>query len=301
MGALIALVAGVALVFCHRALVRQLAHTRETLLLERDRAQRLERARRLDEERLETLRRAREELEARVQERTAELARSNEELEQFAYVASHDLQEPLRMVSSFVQLLADRYGKVLDQDAREFIGYAADGATRMQALIRGLLAYSRVGRRGTPLSPVPAETCLRNALQQLQAAVAEGNAQVTHDPLPTVLADETQLTQLLQHLIGNAVKFRSQAPPRVHVKAERKGEEWTFSVSDNGIGIGPAHTERIFRIFQRLHTREEYPGTGIGLAICKRIVERHGGRMWVESQPGTGSTFFFTLPSTPGV
>ncbi|MBN1484285.1 MAG: GAF domain-containing protein [Chloroflexia bacterium] len=228
-----------------------------------------------------------------------ELARSNAELEQFAYVVSHDLQEPLRMVSSFAQLLERRYRGQLDDQADEFIHYISDGANRMQQMIRALLTYSRVNTRGQDLVSSDAGLILERALRDLGLAIEESGAQITHDPLPTVLADPIQLSQLLQNLLNNALKFRGQDPPQVHISARREGDDWLFSVRDNGIGIPLEHSERIFEIFQRLHTREEYPGTGIGLALCKRIVERHGGRIWVESTPGQGSIFYFTLKDAP--
>ena len=226
----------------------------------------------------------------------ADLGRSNKDLEQFAYVASHDLQEPLRMVSSYTQLLARRYRGQLDAAASEFIAYAVDGANRMQKLIDDLLAYSRVGTRATAFQPADCTAVLDRVLANLKAAIETSGTVVTHGPLPAVVHDNLLLVQLFQNLIGNAIKFRVEKPPRIHVSAEQKGEEWVFAVRDNGIGIDPQHAERIFTIFQRLHTAEEYPGTGIGLAICKKIVERRGGRIWVESQPGIGSTFYFTIP-----
>jgi len=228
-----------------------------------------------------------------------ELARSNAELQQFAYVASHDLQEPLRMIGSYTQLLERRYGDKLDSDAREFMDFIVDGATRMKQLIEDLLAYSRVGTRGKELRRVPAQGALDRALVNLRAAIEASDAQITHDALPEVSADDTQLTQLFQNLIGNAIKFRKkEAPVRVHVGVQDSGDEWRFSVSDNGIGIEAQYYERIFMVFQRLHTREEYAGTGIGLAICKKVIDRHRGRIWVESASGKGSTFIFTLPKT---
>ena len=225
----------------------------------------------------------------------AELARSNSELEQFAYVASHDLQEPLRMVSSYTQLLAKRYQGKLGQDADEFIAFAVDGARRMQNLINDLLAYSRVGTRGGELRPVDAEAALSNALMNLQGAIEESGATIAREPMPGVYADPVQLGQIFQNLIGNAIKFRNSLPPHVHVASAESEKEWRFSIKDNGIGIDPAFSDRIFQVFQRLHNKKDYPGTGIGLAICKKIAERHGGRIWVESEPGQGATFHFTI------
>ena len=230
----------------------------------------------------------------------AELKRSNEELGQFAYIASHDLQEPLRMVTSFTQLLAKRYVGKLDKDADEFIAFAVDGAERMQRLIRDLLAYSRVGTAGGDLRDVASEAALRNALINLASAISDSGAIVTHDPLPTVCADEFQLVQLFQNLVGNAIKYQKAGVPRVHVSAVDEGRgEWTFSVKDNGIGIEPQHFDRVFGMFQRLHNREEFCGTGIGLAICKKIVERHGSSITVASTPDEGSTFSFVLSDCP--
>jgi len=229
--------------------------------------------------------------------RTEELANSNRELEQFAYVASHDLQEPLRMVASYTQLLSRRYKDKLDDDANEFIHFAVDGATRMQALIVDLLALSRIGTHGKPLEPCESGLALSRALSNLRLAIEESGAVVTHDVMPNVVADISQLTQLFQNLIGNALKFRGEAPLNVHVGVARKIRDWEFSVRDNGIGIAPEHFERIFVIFQRLHGKQEYPGTGIGLAVCKKIAERHGGHIRVESTPGEGTVFYFTFPA----
>ncbi len=226
-----------------------------------------------------------------------ELTRSNEELQQFAYVASHDLQEPLRMITSYVQLLAKRYQGKLDADADEFIAYAVDGTHRMQALINALLAYSRVGTQGKPFVATDCERVLQQALDNLQLAIADNHAEVTHDPLPTIQGDPVHLIALFQNLISNAIKFHGTEPPRVHIMAGRYNLGWLFSVRDNGIGIAPQYVERIFVIFKRLHTAAEYPGTGIGLAICKKIVERHNGRIWVESVSGDGATFYFYLPA----
>jgi PAS domain S-box-containing protein len=227
-----------------------------------------------------------------------ELRRSNEELERFAYVASHDLQEPLRMVASFVQLLGQRYKGKLDADADEFIGYAVDGAHRMQQLIQDLLSYSRVGTRGTALVPTDTGAALDRALVNLRLALDEAGSVVSHDPLPTVRGDPGQLEHLFLNLVGNAIKFRGAEPSRIHISATDAGPDgWRISVRDNGIGIEADYFERIFVIFQRLHGREQYGGTGIGLAIAKKIVERHGGRIWVDSEPGRGATFSFTLPA----
>ena len=225
-----------------------------------------------------------------------ELKRANTELEQFAYVASHDLREPLRMVASYLQLLEGKCADRLDGDAKEFIGFAVDGAMRMRRLIDDLLSYSRVGTRGGKFERTDAQAVLANVVRDLQSPIDETGAAISHDALPTVFADPSQLGQLFQNLIGNALKFRSDQPPQVHLGATRQDGQWLFSVRDNGIGIEPEFAERIFAIFQRLHGREEYSGTGLGLAICKKIVERHGGRIWVESAAGEGTTFVFTLP-----
>ncbi len=225
-----------------------------------------------------------------------ELARSNAELAQFAYVASHDLQEPLRTVAGFVQLLAKRYTGQLDAKADEFIAFAVEGVKRMQSLIQDLLEYSRVGTRDESLQPTDCTAVLQRALASLASTIHESHARVTHDSLPTVHGAAGQLTRLLQNLIGNALKYRSERTPQVHITAQPQGHAWLFAVQDNGIGFDPPYAERIFGIFQRLHTHEDYPGTGIGLAICRKIVEHHGGRIWAAGQPGEGATFYFTLP-----
>ena len=238
----------------------------------------------------------RKKAEADLLQTVAELNRSNEELGQFAYLASHDLQEPLRMVASYTQLLSRRYKGRLDSDADEFIAFAVDGASRMQRLIEDLLSYSRVGTKGQPLVATSSEAALEQALANLHVAVEEHGAEVTHDPLPTVLADEVQLIQLFQNLVGNAIKYQDSGVPKIHVSAARNGDRmWTFSVKDNGLGIGPEYLEKVFGMFERLHRRDGYAGTGIGLAICRKIVERHGGEISVESQLGEGSTFHFAL------
>src|SRR5258708_1300143 len=241
-------------------------------------------------------------LERRVAERTAELAerakeleRSNMELQQFAYVASHDLQEPLRTIASFTQLLAKRYSDKLDDKAREFINFAVDGSKRMQTLINDLLVYSRVGTQGNPCAATRCDAMLDRILKNLKISIESSGAVITRGPLPVVIGDEGQLAQLFQNLLTNAMKFRGAGVPRIHISASAEGARWKFMVRDNGIGISPEHQDRIFVIFQRLHTKTQYPGTGIGLAISKKVVERHGGRIWIEPTPGGGSTFCFTV------
>ncbi len=256
----------------------------------------------------EVLRQAKEDLEIKVQERTVELQklneelqRSNQELEQFAYIASHDLQEPLRAVAGYTQLLEAEYRERLDPTAQEYMNYVVDGAARMQQLIRDLLEYSRVGTREQVFASTNCNAVLHLTLENLQVAIAESNAIITQDPLPTITADKNQLVQLFQNLIGNAIKFCRDKPPQVHIAAKLTDGVWCFEVRDRGIGMKPQYLDRIFVVFKRLHTRKEFPGTGIGLAICKKIVERHGGRIWAESQPEIGTTFYFTLPLTPEI
>ena len=261
------------------------------------------------------LRKAHDELEIRVRERTAELsdmnrqlvrqakelARSNADLEQFAFVASHDLQEPLRMIASYTQLLGKRYRGRIDADADDFMKYIVDGALRMQHLINDLLAFSRVGTRGKEFELTDLAAAMQQVFANLKAGIGESGAVIHVDPLPTVWADATQMVLLLQNLVSNAIKFRSAAPPAIDISALRGDGEWQIVVADQGIGIEPIYAERIFVIFQRLHTATEYPGTGIGLAICKKIVERHGGRIWVTSEPGRGSSFNFTVADREGI
>jgi PAS domain S-box-containing protein len=225
-----------------------------------------------------------------------DLKRSNTELEQFAYIASHDLQEPLRMVASFTQLLQNRYQDKLDEDANDFINFAVDGATRMQNLINDLLIFSRVGTRGNPFKKIDMGAVLEGVIATFRQLIKETNATLTYNSLPMIFADGSQMIELLQNLISNAIKFRTEEPPRIHVSGEVKADKWIFSVIDNGIGIDSQYFDRIFIIFQRLHKKDEFGGTGIGLAICKKIVERHGGKIWVESELGKGSTFYFSIP-----
>ncbi len=246
----------------------------------------------LQEKRVLRLRREAEEDLAR---KVEELARSNAELEQFAYVASHDLQEPLRMVAAYTQLLGERYRGKLDENADKFIGYASEGALRMQTLIQDLLAFSRIGRNGAALGHVDCGAVMDEVLLSLGPAMEETGALVTHTALPVLWADRSQMVQVFQNLIGNAIKFRGE-DPAISVQAEKAGEQWLFSVSDNGIGIAPEYAENIFVVFQRLHARTEYPGNGIGLAICKKIIQRYGGKIWVEPRAGHGSIFKFTMP-----
>ncbi len=229
-----------------------------------------------------------------------ELKRSNEELEQFAYMVSHDLHEPLRMVSRYTQLLARRYKDKIDKDATDFISHAVEGANRMQWLINDLLNYSRVQSNESAFEQTSFSEILGQVKTNLQIAIEKSSASITNDFLPTIHANPVQIMQLFQNLLDNAIKFSGEMPPRIHISTDKKGDEWVFSVNDKGIGIDPQFNERIFLIFKRLHDRDKYPGTGIGLAVCKRIVERHGGRIWVESETGNGATFYFTIPAAAG-
>jgi signal transduction histidine kinase len=234
--------------------------------------------------------------EENIRKLNKELERSNKELEQFAYIASHDLQEPLRMVSSYLQLIAERYKGRLDADADDFIHYAVEGANRMQTMINDLLAYSRVGTRGRPFEPADCNTILEQALSNVKFPIEETGAVITHDPLPVLTADRSQLVQVFQNLISNAIKFRGERTPEIQISTEKKDGEWIFSVKDNGIGFDPKYADKIFDTFKRLHTAVKYPGSGIGLTICRKIIERHGGRIWSESEPGKGAIFYFTIP-----
>jgi PAS domain S-box-containing protein len=249
------------------------------------------------------LQRSHDELEMRVAERTKELALANQvleesnlELKQFAYVASHDLQSPLRSISGFVQLLQLEYQGKLDEQAQDWIGRTVRAIAQMQTLIRDLLSYSGVDARSGPFTQIPFLDVVNDALTLLEASIHDSGGQVTWGPLPDIMGDRSQLVQLIQNLIGNGLTYCSDKPPHIHLSAERSGKEWIFSVRDNGIGIDPKHYEQIFEIFKRLHSQKDHPGTGIGLAVCRRVVKRHGGKIWVESEPGQGSTFHFTIP-----
>jgi light-regulated signal transduction histidine kinase (bacteriophytochrome) len=228
----------------------------------------------------------------------SELKRSNAELQQFAYVASHDMQEPLRMVISYLDLLNHKFGDELNPKAKEYMAFAVDGADKMRELVNDLLAYSRVDSRPMKVEEVDLNKAIEEVVKDLHVAIRETNAEIIIEQLPTITADRMRIKQVFQNLITNAIKFHKGEPPKVEISAQRLGSEWEFAVKDNGIGIDPAYQDKIFEMFQRLHTKEEYPGTGIGLAIAKKIVERQGGRIWVDSEPGKGSTFFFTLPTS---
>jgi light-regulated signal transduction histidine kinase (bacteriophytochrome) len=234
--------------------------------------------------------------EAALKQTLADLTRSNEDLQQFAYVASHDLQEPLRNVASCLQMLEKKYKNNLGADADQYIHHAVESSVRMKSLILDLLAFSRIGTKGKPAEPTDCEEIVDQTVKNLRAAISEAGAVITYAQLPAIRADDTQLLLVFQNLIGNAIKFRRDEPPQIHVSAVKNKNEWIFSVKDNGIGIESRHLDRIFVIFQRLHKRSQYDGTGMGLAIVKKVVERHGGRVWVESEPGMGSTFYFTIP-----
>jgi light-regulated signal transduction histidine kinase (bacteriophytochrome) len=245
------------------------------------------------------LREAHEKAERALRESMIDIERSNAELEQFAYVTSYDLREPLRMITSFLQLLERRYKDQLDEDANEFIGFAVDGAKRLDAMINDILVYSRVAKKERILTPVNLNVVLEQAYLNLKAAIEETEAELTHDPLPTLLLDEQLMIQLFQNLIGNAIKYRSEKTPQIHISAKKDLDQYVFTVQDNGIGISPQHLERIFTIFKRLHTKQEYEGTGIGLSIAQKIVQQHGGKIWAESKPGEGSIFYFSIPILP--
>ncbi len=237
-----------------------------------------------------------ENLEEKVKERTKALERSNKELQQFAYVASHDLREPLRMISSFLQLLERRYNEQLDEEANEFIEFAVNGAKRLDSMINDLLEYSRVANKEKKLDDVDFNKVMSTTYLNLKSAIDENKAELTHNQLPTILGDEKLMVQLFQNLISNSIKYRSNKRPKIHISAKKESNQYLFKVRDNGIGMSPKHLERIFTIFQRLHTNEEYEGTGIGLSIAQKIVHQHGGQIWAESVPEKGSTFYFTIP-----
>ncbi len=237
-------------------------------------------------------------LEEKVEKRTEELLKSNKELEQFAYVSSHDLQEPIRMVTSFTQLLEKRYKGQLDNEADEYMEFIVEGAHRMKYLIDDLLTFSRVTSQAKEYEKVNLETVLNNVLSNLTVSIKESNTHITHDPLPTVMADRSQMMQVFQNLIANAIKFHGKKPPKIHITTQKGEKEWKFAVTDNGMGIDPEYQKQIFEIFKRLHTRAEYPGSGIGLSVSQKIIKRHNGRIWVDSEPGKGSTFYFTIPIT---
>ena len=247
----------------------------------------------------EALQRAHDELELRVEQRTAELRQSNRDLAQFAFTASHDLHEPLRMMSTYLQKLQQQYGDGLAEPARNWLELSLDSGRWMQRLIDDLLSYAQVGTREGHFEALDANQVVDQVIAYLQATIESHSAAVTHDQLPTVTADLTLMTELFQNLISNAIKFHGQEPPAVHISARQAGSEWVFSVQDNGIGIDAEYLERIFAIFKRLHPSDQYPGSGIGLAVCKRVVERHGGRIWCESAPGQGTTFLFSVPDSP--
>ena len=239
------------------------------------------------------------ETEDELNRKTEELARSNLELQQFAYIASHDLQEPLRAISGFTELLQKRYQGRLDEKADKYIGFITEGSLRMQQMIQDLLAYSRVETQAREFAKTDSQESLDTALANLRVSIQENHAVITHDPLPEIIAEGEQITSLFQNLVSNAIKYhKPDVTPIIHIGVQKEGNNWQFSVADNGIGIEEKYAERIFKIFQRLHTRDEYPGTGIGLAVCKRIVDRHGGKIWIKSTLGEGTTFYFTIPVT---
>lgn len=239
----------------------------------------------------------RKQYEEKLEQLVEDLEESNERLEQFAYAASHDLQEPLRMVSTYLQLIERRYEDALDEEGEELFEYARNGADRMRSMIDGLLQYSRIESMGNKFEPVELDAVLDDVCEDLRVTIEESGADITSDQLPRVNGDESQLRQVFQNLLTNAIKFSGEAPPQVHVSAEQDGDEWLIAVTDHGVGVDPDHQEQIFEVFEGFHEGGDYPGTGIGLAVCERIVERHEGEIWVESEPGEGATFMFTLPT----